>query len=170
MKAFSLWQPWASLMASGAKTIETRDWGTRYRGPLLIHAAKHWSGEQERLTQSPEFRAGLERDGRGALPMPFGAALCVVYLDRCVQVEELGTDEPASTFQDMLGVRLPEDVEEIAERELDFGDYSPGRWLWITKGLRTFRHPVPMAGRQGLFAPPDSPLLQAMLADTVGFQ
>jgi hypothetical protein len=40
MKALTLWQPWASLIALGAKTIETRSWSTKYRGPLAIHAAK----------------------------------------------------------------------------------------------------------------------------------
>lgn len=39
MKAISLWQPWASLVALGVKTIETRSWSTKYRGPLTIHAA-----------------------------------------------------------------------------------------------------------------------------------
>ncbi len=41
MKALSLHQPWASLIAEGVKTIETRSRATRYRGPLAIHAAKH---------------------------------------------------------------------------------------------------------------------------------
>lgn len=40
MKALSLWQPWASAIALGAKRVETRSWETLYRGPLLIHAAK----------------------------------------------------------------------------------------------------------------------------------
>ncbi len=40
MKAISLHQPWASLVATGVKTIETRSWSTKYRGPLAIHAAK----------------------------------------------------------------------------------------------------------------------------------
>lgn len=39
MKAITLWQPWASLVAVGAKTIETRSWSTKHRGPLAIHAA-----------------------------------------------------------------------------------------------------------------------------------
>lgn len=39
MKAITLWQPWASLVATGAKIIETRSWGTRHRGPIAIHAA-----------------------------------------------------------------------------------------------------------------------------------
>lgn len=38
MQAISLWQPWASLVAVGAKWIETRSWPTPYRGRLAIHA------------------------------------------------------------------------------------------------------------------------------------
>jgi len=40
MKALTLTQPWASLMALQSKTIETRSWYTAYRGELVIHAAK----------------------------------------------------------------------------------------------------------------------------------
>jgi hypothetical protein len=40
MKALSLKQPWANLIASGKKTIETRLWGTDYRGDLLIVSSK----------------------------------------------------------------------------------------------------------------------------------
>src|SRR3954451_22243677 len=38
--ALTLTQPWATLVAIGAKQIETRSWGTSYRGWLAIHAAK----------------------------------------------------------------------------------------------------------------------------------
>ena len=38
MKALTIMQPWASLIACGAKTIETRSWPTKYRGPIAIHA------------------------------------------------------------------------------------------------------------------------------------
>ena len=36
IKALSLHQPWAELIASGVKTIETRTWATHHRGELLI--------------------------------------------------------------------------------------------------------------------------------------
>ena len=36
MKALSVKQPWANMIAAGEKTIETRTWPTDYRGPLLI--------------------------------------------------------------------------------------------------------------------------------------
>lgn len=38
--ALSVRQPWAALLAAGAKTLEIRSWLTHYRGPVLIHAAK----------------------------------------------------------------------------------------------------------------------------------
>src|SRR3972149_12240119 len=49
MKAISLWQPWASLIAVGAKKYETRSWDTPYRGPLVICASKGGIPKDERL-------------------------------------------------------------------------------------------------------------------------
>src|ERR1051325_5993743 len=40
MKALTLTQPWATLIAIGAKRIETRSWSTDYHGQIAIHAAK----------------------------------------------------------------------------------------------------------------------------------
>lgn len=40
MKAITVWQPWATLLATGQKHNETRSWKTSYRGEILIHAAK----------------------------------------------------------------------------------------------------------------------------------
>jgi hypothetical protein len=40
MKALSVKQPWADLIASGQKTIETRNWYTPYRGNILICSSK----------------------------------------------------------------------------------------------------------------------------------
>lgn len=38
--AISVRQPWAWLIVNGLKDIENRDWATRYRGAVLIHAGK----------------------------------------------------------------------------------------------------------------------------------
>ena len=40
MKALSIRQPWATLIVQFGKDIENRCWATRFRGPVLIHAAK----------------------------------------------------------------------------------------------------------------------------------
>ena len=39
MKALSIKEPYANMILSGKKTIETRTWRTNYRGPLLICAS-----------------------------------------------------------------------------------------------------------------------------------
>lgn len=38
--ALSIRQPWAWLIVNGYKDVENRDWPTRFRGPVLIHAGK----------------------------------------------------------------------------------------------------------------------------------
>jgi hypothetical protein len=40
MKALSIKQPWANLIVSGEKTIETRVWATPYRGRVLLVSSK----------------------------------------------------------------------------------------------------------------------------------
>ncbi len=40
MKTISIKQPWANLIASGKKTIETRTWSTPYRGEILLASSK----------------------------------------------------------------------------------------------------------------------------------
>ena len=40
MKAISVKQPWANMIAEGEKTIETRTWATDYRGEILIVSAR----------------------------------------------------------------------------------------------------------------------------------
>lgn len=40
MKAITICQPWAWMIAAGHKGVENRTWSTDYRGPLAIHAGK----------------------------------------------------------------------------------------------------------------------------------
>jgi hypothetical protein len=47
-KALSIRQPWAWAIINAGKDIENRDWATKFRGPVCIHAAKKW-GVEERL-------------------------------------------------------------------------------------------------------------------------
>lgn len=89
MKALSLWQPWATLMAERYKRIETRSWPTKYRGELAIHAAKKIAPEGVALWR-------VEQES-GAIPgflgrfdeLPKGRLLCVVELIDCVPTDWL---------------------------------------------------------------------------------
>lgn len=40
MLALSIRQPWASMIMTAGKDIENREWSTRVRGRILVHAAK----------------------------------------------------------------------------------------------------------------------------------
>lgn len=40
MKALTIIQPWAFLVATGVKDIENRSWKTNFRGKVLIHCGK----------------------------------------------------------------------------------------------------------------------------------
>jgi hypothetical protein len=40
LAALSIKQPWANMIISGEKTIETRTWSTDFRGDLLIVSSK----------------------------------------------------------------------------------------------------------------------------------
>ena len=64
MKALTLHQPWASLIAIGAKKIETRSWATSYRGPLAIHAAVRKPDMNEHGEEGPFGEIGYAEGDR----------------------------------------------------------------------------------------------------------
>lgn len=43
--ALSIMQPWAWLIVNGHKDIENRNWPTKFRGPVAIHAGKKIDGD-----------------------------------------------------------------------------------------------------------------------------
>lgn len=69
MKALSILQPWAWLIAAGHKDIENRKWSTTFRGSFLIHAGKGFDtyGYRDILHRFPEIEmpdlADFERGG-----------------------------------------------------------------------------------------------------------
>lgn len=81
MKAISIHQPFASLIASGEKTIETRRWATKYRGDLLIVST------QKKNKLFPD--------------LPLGRVLCVVEVVGCRPMEPC--DEEAACCKHYVG-------------------------------------------------------------------
>lgn len=139
MKAISLWQPWASAMASGVKQNETRSWWTNYRGDLVICSAKRRPSRQE----LPD-RVLYEE----AMAVPYGCALCIVELHELI---------PSDLFHG--ATPLP-----ISQAEADLGDYTPGRWIWRTRNCRRLHQAVPIVGHQGLWNLTDSEVARINLA------
>lgn len=130
-RALTLTQPWASAVAQGAKSIETRSWSTRYRGPLLIHAAATWSGHDQRWAEALARRDVIRIPAGG---LPRGVVVARVRLEDVVPTEDIVALEPV-------------------ERML--GDYSPGRFGWFMTLLETYAEPIPARGALGLWAGPD---------------
>ena len=145
LKGISLYEPYASLMATGAKRFETRSWKTAYRGPVLICAAQ-WCIQSEILyrLQLPIYQGGLAplvgkpldfsgkaSYGLGLKDLQFGKALLLARLVNCIPTitmtrEQVGTDWP-------------------------YGDFTPGRYAWDLVVIKRFAKPFRYRGRQGLF-------------------
>ncbi len=76
MKAISIKQPWASLIAAGIKTREIRQWPTDHRGPLVVVSSRRPVIEGHR----------------------HGAALCVVEVVGCRRM--VPADVPFACIRD----------------------------------------------------------------------
>jgi hypothetical protein len=63
VKALTICQPYAELIARGQKRVENREWPTRYRGPLLIHAGKsrEWLSGETDAELEEEFGRIMDR-------------------------------------------------------------------------------------------------------------
>lgn len=49
--------------------------------------------------------------------------------------------------------------------DLDFGDYTPGRFMIRAENPRRFAKPIPWRGAQGLFDVPDDVIAAALTQD-----
>jgi hypothetical protein len=65
MKAIMLKPKWANLIADGVKTLETRSWTTRYRGPIII-AASQPQGETVCTAEIVNCRKMIKEDEKAS--------------------------------------------------------------------------------------------------------
>lgn len=63
MKAISIRQPWAWLIVQGHKNVENRQWPTRFRGQVLIHAAKGMTRDEYEDARSHAAHLGITIPG-----------------------------------------------------------------------------------------------------------
>lgn len=174
-RALSLWQPWASAVAEGVKTVETRGWQTSYRGPLLICSALRVLPRREFDVLPDEVRA-FARDRLwpvtqdGVDRMPFGSVLAVVDLTNCLRVTDRSYGRARELVRSQPGLlRIVSPLDTAAHgwqirhltAEEPWGDYTPGRFGWILENLRALPNPIAVRGRQGLWSP-DTDLLDAV--------
>lgn len=152
MRAVTLTQPWASLVAMDHKRVETRAWRTHHRGQIAIHAAKGLdrvggtTGLLELCATQP-FRSALEGRSRS---LPLGAFVAVAHLVECIPAEEM---RDALNFGAWEADYVSTDDRRAAQIEIEFGDYRPGRWAWVLDRVRPVE-PVPCRGHQGVWEVP----------------
>lgn len=136
-KVLTIWQPYASLIAVGAKRIETRGWSTRYRGQVLIHAAKRWDNERaddfarvKKILGGYSFESNLPGNpGLSPMGETLGKVLCIAELVDCTEMPT----PPQGTL------------------DADFGWFGPGRFGWQLESVRPFDPPFELRGQQGLW-------------------
>ena len=128
MRAITLHQPWASLIALGIKRVETRSWIAGFRGQLAIHAAKRpiKRSELEAIAQHKFNGICL-----GELEYPLGSVVAVCTLSDCV-------------------LMTPKLISQQSPTELAVGDWESGRYAWLLSNVQPTRV-IPASGKQGLW-------------------
>lgn len=131
MKAITISQPWADLIARGEKFIENRTWSTDYRGPLAIHAGK---GSQYLNRQE------LERYTTGAI---------VATCDLVAIVNRLAPTRDQLNELERAG---------FTWEQVNAHRYADGPFCWVLSEIRAANEPFAITGRQGLWNVPPAAL------------
>ncbi len=124
MKALTISQPFASMIADGEKWIENRTWPTVYRGPLAIHAGK---GKQY-------------LDRHQLAQYPNGCVIAIARLVACVHISD--------------GVVMKADQlipgTQITWHLFRINEHAEGPWCWVLEDVRRVG-PFSCSGAQGLW-------------------
>lgn len=166
VRAITLTQPYASLVACGEKRIETRSWRHPYRGALAIHAAvglEPVGGMRGLidLLEAEQFAAALRPHISGYTPeeraadLPRGMLIAIVTLIDVIPVEQL-----APVLMDRYGIEWA----EMAEREAPLGDYRPGRYAWLMNHRINLYDGIPCKGALGVWKLPKEALATVVAA------
>lgn len=126
MKALTISQPFASLIASGEKFIENRTWRTSFRGQLAIHAGK---GTQYLTRQE------LSK-------VPHGCVLAIGNLTACVRLSEIRERDQDPQRRLRLIAGTNKSWSQAARHA-----HAEGPWCWIIEDVREIE-PVECKGAQ----------------------
>lgn len=136
MKAISIRQPWAWLIAAGFKDVENRPWKRNYRGPILIHASKTTS-RRERV-EAWDFVRSICRDRPDEWAKIFKARL------------KLGTPCRVSLPTGAI-IGQAEIVDVVTESE---SPWFVGPFGFVIANAKLWNVPYPCKGALGLFEAP----------------
>lgn len=138
MKAITIKQPWATLIALGVKQFETRSWQTKYRGPIAIHAGK--SVDKEALDDYWIKTTLAEYGIHSIQDLPTGAVIAIAHLVDCHKVQlNFANDAVVTTGPTINGL------------ELKFGDFSDGRYAWELYDIKGLEVPAVAKGQLSIW-------------------
>ena len=122
MKCLSIREPWASLIVNGYKEYEFRNWKTKYRGKVLIHASLNI--EKDNAKRFDEF----------GFDYKFGYIIGEAELVDCIVVTK--------EFEESL----------ISMNELVYGaSKGRGGYAWQLKNIKKYDKPIKAKGQLGLW-------------------
>lgn len=147
MKALTVRQPWASLIAAGVKTIETRSWSTRYRGPLAIHAGMATADFAENLRLWAALGEAWDRPSIGAFnhveTHALGAVVATCTLADVVPIVDAPgmAGHPRVRISGRPGggahvLRPPDGSAANVTDQLPLGDFTPGRYAFLLTDIK----------------------------------
>lgn len=139
MKVISIMQPWASLIVMGAKKIETKNWKTHHRGPLLIHA-NMTDRYSKQLCSLPPYNKFI----RHWTDLPYGSIIGQVNLQTC---------EPAEDIQHLIYKKqqiIFGEFINIPADELHFGNFS-NKYGWIFSDAFQFQQTIEASGKMKMW-------------------
>lgn len=137
MKALTICQPYADLIASGEKWIENRTWPTKHRGLLCIHA-----GKSNRYLNKDELQYHQT-----------GCIVAVAVVTRCVDVAALKADRESISAKDSSNL-ASYDISEFSTAEINRilrHKYCEGPYGFILDKVVKLPVAVTANGKQGLW-------------------
>jgi hypothetical protein len=150
VKALTITQPWATLIAIRAKRFETRGWQTPHRGPIAIHAGKGVKpvgGERglRELCASQPFKAVLTLAGyEDPADLPRGEIVAAADLVGCFSTDEIAACASGLQVTRITGMHP-------CQHERAFGDYSPDRFAWVLGDVQPVTPGIEARGELGLW-------------------
>lgn len=126
MKALTICQPYAELIARGEKRVENRTWPTLYRGPLAIHAGKsrEWLDGETDAELLELYGCALE----------FGAVVATCTLADCIKLGDIQRGH--------YGLTQP---------WLRSHEHTNGPYCFLLLDVKRLDRPIPYRGMQGLW-------------------
>lgn len=149
MKALTIWQPWASMIALGLKPYEFRGWPA----PKWVQGQRIAIHAGARLVRRTEVDAILamlraEKAGRGPCTT-LKVDETIAFLEHVIAEHTMGLPLSAIVGSAVLGV--PRRAKDLAEHRADSDRVDHTKWAWPMLDVQRALPPRPATGAQGFW-------------------